>query len=444
MLSARETDLQLGQVPDNRTPYLIKWQLPVVLRTVLVCLCAGARSLAQAEQLTAEMTPTMRRTLALRGRIPDTTMRTIIAGQEPDHIRAVMHRQIRAAARRGALSPVRQPFNTVMIDGKVTPLPSCDDDFAQRQTRDGKLVGMLRTMTCALVTTAAQPCIDAIPIPASTNEMGCFRACVDALMQAYGSIDLFRLVAADAGNCCEANARHVRSKGLHYLFGLKGNQPTLEAEARRLLGDVVLPAACTTDIFGHSRRVERRLFLTGQIAGFEWDHLRTVVRVESRCFVHGKLEQIETRYFVTSLPVPRLAPSQWLELVRLQWGVENAVHCTLDKMMREDEHPWIESDPKGALIVALLRRIAYNLLALYRAVTLRAECNRSTPWSKLMRWVELALLTAGPHDVARLRARTPAAASPSQVRPNGALALCTAVSHDPPRAGCSYPAGRLT
>jgi len=355
----------------------------------------------------------MRRRLALRGRIPDTTMRTIMAHQEPDPIRAVMHRQIRAAARRGSLPPVRQPFNMVMLDGKDTALPSCDDYFAQRQTQDGKLVGMLRTMTCSLVTTAAQPCIDAIPIPASTNEMGCFCACVDALMQACGSIDLFRLVAADAGNCCEANARHVRSKGLHYLFGLKGNQPTLEAEARRLPGGLVLPAACTTDHCGQSRRVERRLFLTDQMAGFEWDHLRTVLRVESRCFVHGKLEHLEDRCFVTSLPVARLEAARWLELIRLQWGVENAVHCTLDKMMREDDHPWIESDPKGALIVSLLRRIAYNLLALYRSVTLRAGRNRSAPWRTLMRWVELALLTAGPYDVARLRPRTPAAACPS-------------------------------
>jgi hypothetical protein len=89
------------------------------------------------------------------------------------------------------------------------------------------------------------------------------------------------------------------------------------------------------------------------------------------------------------------------------------VHCTADKMMREDEHPWIQANPKGALIVVLLRRIAYNLLALFRAVTLRADASHCVPWKTLMRWVELALLKAGPHDVARLRPRTAAAASPS-------------------------------
>ena len=126
--------------------------------------------------------------------------------------------------------------------------------------------------------------------------------------------------------------------------------------------------------------------------------------------MHGKLTEWEDRYFVCSLPMSRLSSKQWLRLIRLLWGVENAVHCTADKMMREDEHPWIQADPKGALIVALLRRIAYNLLTLFRSVTLRADRSRSTPWKTLMRWVQVALLTAGPSEVARLRPRIAAVA----------------------------------
>jgi predicted transposase YbfD/YdcC len=408
LLSARDADLQLDAVTDNRVPHLIKWPLDVVLRIAIVCLSSGCNSLLQAEERTVEMTPDIRHKLRILRRISDTTLRTILAGQDPEQIRNVIHRQIRAAARRKALLPDDLPFNVAMLDGKSTALPSCDDFYAQRQTQDGKLIGMLRTMTVSLVTTAAQPCIDAIPIPAHTNEMGWFCRCVDALISAYGSIDLFRMVAADAGNCCESNARHVRDIGLHYLFGLKGNQPSLEAEAVRVLGHLETPTARSCDTFGATRRVERRLYLTEQMAGFDWDHLSTVVRVESRTFMHGKLTEWEDRYFVCSLPMSRLSSKQWLRLIRLLWGVENAVHCTADKMMREDDHPWIEADPKGALIVALLRRIAYNLLTLFRSVTLRADRGRSTPWKTLMRWVEVALLTAGPNDVVRLRPRTAA------------------------------------
>lgn len=408
MLSARDVDLQLSAVEDKRAVHLIKWPLHVLLRLAIVCLCSGCRSLAEAEQLTVDMTADMRHKLRLPRRVPDTTLRTTLTGQDPEQIRDVMHRQIRAAARRKALLPDGFPFNAAMLDGKSTSLPSCDDFYAQRQTQDGKLIGVLRTMTVSLVTTAAQPCIDAIPIPAHTNEMAWFCTCVDTLVAAYGRGDLFRVVAADAGSCGESNARYVRVLGLHYLFGLKANQPTLEAEAVRVLGELATPCARSIDTFGNSRRVERRVFLTEQMAGFQWDHLRTVARVESRTFKYGKLTECEDRYFVSSLPASRLTPKQWLRLIRLMWGVENAVHCTLDKLMREDDHPWIEADPKGALVVALLRRIAYNLLTLFRSVTLRAEHNHLTEWKRLMRWVELALLTAGPSDVARLRARTPA------------------------------------
>jgi len=77
------------------------------------------------------------------------------------------------AHRRKAIEPVGLPFGVVAMDGKVTALPSCDDRYAQHKTtEDGHLVGLLRTTTCTLVSSAAKVCVDAIPIPAATNEMG--------------------------------------------------------------------------------------------------------------------------------------------------------------------------------------------------------------------------------------------------------------------------------
>lgn len=311
LLSARLPDLQLQDVPDGRDPRWVSWPMVTVLRALITCLAASCTGLRQAEELTEQMSAAMRRKLGIRGRIPDTTMRTIAAGLEPDDLRQSMHQQMRAAARRKALLPDQLPFNVAMLDGKSTALPSCDDHFAQRQSNDSRLIGLLRTMSCSLVTTAAQPCIDAISIPAGTNEMGHFRCCVDQLLAAYGSIDLFRMVAADAGNCCEANARHVRDVGLHYLFGLKDNQPTLATEATRLLGRLEQPAASSDDRKGNSRRVVRRLFITEQMAGFEWQHLRTVLRVQSLTYAHGKLVATEDRYFNARGQSWSLRPCSW-------------------------------------------------------------------------------------------------------------------------------------
>ena len=82
---------------------------------------------------------------------------------------------------------------------------------------------------------AAKPCIDAIPIPASTNEMGHFKTALREVVRAYGPLGLFRLVSYDASACSLENANFVRELKLHYLFGLNDSQPTLFAEAKRLL-----------------------------------------------------------------------------------------------------------------------------------------------------------------------------------------------------------------
>jgi asparagine N-glycosylation enzyme membrane subunit Stt3 len=58
------------------------------------------------------------------------------------------------------------------------------------------------------------------------------------------------------------------------------------------------------------------------------------------------------------------------------------------------------------VVVLLLRRIAYNLLALLRDVTQRSEDTRGTPWKDLMRWMHNALIALTDADVLGLRART--------------------------------------
>jgi hypothetical protein len=318
---------------------------------------------------------------------------------------------VRAAHRRHALEPDGLPFGVVAMDGKATALPSCDDYYAQRQSQnEGRLlVGLLRTMTCSLVSSRARVCIDAVPIPASTNEMGQFESTLRGLMTAYRGLDLFRLVSYDAGGCSESNAAAVRALGLHYLLGLKAPQPTLLAEAQRLLG-VLRPehaAAQTDDAMAAGKRWVRRLYISTEIAGFHgWEHVRTVLRVESEQLdCKGRRGAYENRYFLASLPLARLSPSQWLLLVRRHWGVENNCHHTLDAVFREDERPWIESEPRGALAVLLLRRIAYNLLSLFRSVTQRSEEHRATPWRTLIGYLHHALAASTHDDIVELRAR---------------------------------------
>ena len=96
---------------------------------------------------------------------------------------------------------------------------------------------------------------------------------------------------------------------------------------------------------------------------------------------------------------------QWLLLVRLHWGVENNCHHTLDTAFEEDDRPSIESSPRGMLAGAILRRLAYNLLTLFRSVTQRSDTRRATPWLDLLRWFYNAIISASDADTFALRPR---------------------------------------
>jgi len=115
----------------------------------------------------------------------------------------------------------------------------------------------------------------------------------------------------------------------------------------------------------------------------------------------------DERYLLSSLPSVRLTADHWLLVARRHWGVETS-HQILDSAFEEDDHPWIETlrhnrrgqaCPRPALVVAILRRIAYTMLALFRSITQRSDERRATPWETLMTDLFVALITTTEHDL---------------------------------------------
>lgn len=423
LLKARLPELKLADIEDPRSTRGRRWkQLDVPLRAVVLAIVAGRQSCKETETLSDDLSLTMRRELGIKRRIPDTTLRTTLCAIEPQEVRQSIYAQIKAAHRRHALKPDDFPLGVVAIDGKTTAIQCWDDKYAQRKTHSQGLgaCGLVRTLTASLVSSAAKPCLDAAPIPSATNEMGHFPRALAELMAAYGKLHLFEVLTTDAGMCSLENADlAVDTYHLHYLFRLKADQPTLLAEAKRLLARQK-PAQClakTEDILG-KYIVTRYLFLTDQMADFlDWKHLQTAIRIHvvKRLIETNEIVETEDHYAISSLPLDQLTTAQWLKLFRLHWSVENHCHNTWDKIFREDERPWIQagtlpkkakgSVPQGAVVVILLRRLAYNLLALYRAITLRGEDQRLTPWKDLMRLVYAALISASESTVEKLRQR---------------------------------------
>lgn len=402
-LRKRLAELHIEDVPDARDPRGQRWEQGTLLRAAVVGLAAGANGLGEVEDITEQMTPQMRRWLQIPRRVPDTTLRDTLVTIKPEYLPSVVHRAVRAAHRRKALAPDGLPIGVVSLDGKVITVPACDDWYAQRQSsQEDSVVGLVRTVTAVLTSSSARPCIDATPIPAPTNEMGMFETAFEHVVQAYAGLDLFRLVTYDAGACSAANALAVRERGYHYLLGLKGNQPELLREAQQWLGNKADADATSEDIErGHP--VIRRLYLGRATTGPDgWEHIRTVLRVVSeKQDVLGRVTT-EERYFIASLPSSRLSPDQWLLVIRRHWGVETA-HQILDVSFKEDKRPIILDNPRATVVAAMLRRIAYTLLTLFRSVTQRSDERRHTPWKKLINSVFRTLMGSDQTTLAGLR-----------------------------------------
>lgn len=158
-----------------------------------------------------------------------------------------------------------------------------------------------------------------------------------------------------------------------------------DQEATRLLAGAAVLAR-TVDVPDNRTRVVREVSVSEDMAGFlDWSHLRTVIRVHKQTTVDGVVTEDGDRYWVSSLAADVLSAEQWLLMARNHWGVENETHNTLDVALFEDTKPWVTADATGFLAVLVLRRIAYNLLAFFRRVTLRSEDNRLCPCKAILR-----------------------------------------------------------
>lgn len=371
--------------PRERKP---KYSLEKVWRTAVLTLCMMMRSVRSATEYGREHKG------GLFCGIGRSALSEVMAGLSFEEVRTVLRRQVHAEQRRKSLKPVGLPIGVVAVDGRTNWTGDEKvNEFCQKSHYNDEWKSpywSFRVVRAVLVSSAARVCIDELPIPADTNDMGVFSSFFHGLIEEYGRSNLFEVVTADAGFCSEGNAGLVNEKGYGYVFALKENQPDLFSEATALLlpmAESSIPEASSAWEREKGFAVQRRLWRTTEMAGWlDWPHLRQVWMVRKvKRHKDGREEIIEDRFFVTNLPVNRLKPQEILELVRRHWGIENNCFWTLDTQWEEDSGLWTRKG-NGLPVCSLLRMIAYNIVALLRSVHLKSDSFRRRAWKTLAGW----------------------------------------------------------
>jgi predicted transposase YbfD/YdcC len=337
---------RLMQVPDPRDRRGLRHPLNSVLALATAAVLAGARSLTAIAEWTTDAPPLVLAALGvprdpLTGthRVPgETTLRRILAGIDGDALDAAVTGWL--VDRLPAPRPWQQ--RAVAVDGKTL----------RGATRpEGRPVHLLAAMDHATGAVLAQRQVDGAP-----EEVTGFRPLL-------ADLDLADVVVtADALHTKRDAAEFlVTNKHAHYLFTVKGNQPSLHAQLRALPWRQI-PVLDRTRDRGHGR-VETRTLKVATVPGLDFPHATQALQITRRVRdLHRRRWRTITVYAITSLSAIQASPARLADLVRGHWAIENGLHHVRDVTYTEDASQTRTGTAPRAM--AALRNLAIGALRL--------------------------------------------------------------------------------
>ena len=169
-----------------------------------------------------------------------------------------------------------------------------------------------------------------------TNEIGTIVPLLETLPDIAGLT-----VTADALLTQRALARYLLGRGAHYLFTVKGNQPTMLDDIRLTLDETIARRAPQFIDEGakpeHGRRERRSIWVSTELNDYlDFPGVGQVFAIRRDTVeVKSAKRRVETVYGVTSLTPQGASPQRLLSLNRGHWSIE-AMHHILDWSFDED------------------------------------------------------------------------------------------------------------
>jgi predicted transposase YbfD/YdcC len=337
----------LSQVPDPRKARGRRHSLQSVLFLAVGAVLAGARSWAAI----AQWARYAEQPLAVCGPTPHaTTFGRVLAAVDAAALQRALTGWVLARSRARAPQPGDgdrprgEDRVVVAVDGKTL-----------RGARDGhgghtKLVAVFNHADNLVLSQAEV---------ADGDELAAFPATLDTLPDLRGIV-----VTADALHCQRSHADYLHRRGAHYLFTVKGNQPTLRRALARLPW-AQAPGLLERHV-GHGRTESRSIKvidLDGSPEAALFPQGARVIKVVRRRRLPGRRKpSVETVYAITSLG-HRDADSRLLAAwIRSHWSVENSLHWVRDVTQGED-HSSVRTG-HGPQVMAALRNTSINIIRL--------------------------------------------------------------------------------
>ena len=241
------------------------------------------------------------------------------------------------------------PGEIIAVDGKTL-----------RRSHD-RNAGLAALHLVSAWATANRVVLGQVATEAKSNEITAIPQLL-ALLHLKGCI-----VTIDAMGCQTKIAEQINAQGADYVLALKGNQGTLatevedafiSADAKDYAG---MDSQCLETVErGHGRVETRRYRTLGDLSGVPrsalWQGMNMIGMVESERTLEGKTT-VETRYYIGSIGTDVAC---FARAVRGHWGVENALHWSLDMTFREDACR--VRQPAARENLAVLRHIALTRL----------------------------------------------------------------------------------
>ena len=330
----------LAKVPDPRDPRGIRYPLSAVLTVAVCAVMAGASSFAAITDWLHDLDEHAQIRLGFSDGVPaGTTMWRLLVRLDPTLLATVLAGWLHTRTRPAPLP--RRYRRVIAVDGKTL--------------RGARLGGGRQVHLLSALDTTTGIVIAQVTVDTKSNEITSFAPLLDAVEAVLGALTGV-LFIADALHTQTGHADEVTARQAHLLVQVKGNQPTLFKQLKRLPWTQI-PVGDRTRERGHGRRETRtvKAVTLATPGGIAFPHAKQAVRITRTRIIAGKTSR-ETAYLTVSLPAGQALPADLQTWIRRHWHIENRLHHIRDVTFREDLHQ--ARTGNGPAVIATLRNTA--------------------------------------------------------------------------------------